>query len=254
VFFFVFVIMLGVHFFGVYKLSVKLQYLHPLVKVFAFVLICEFLGIFANLIHYGSFASNGVGVPVLNKSGDVLDVVARITFILLLMLLAKGWTISGDKLTHRKAIVGAVVAFTIAYIFILFWQFAAESDASVENPKALQVMLVILIVIWMGFAIWFLVAAFQSWRGEDNPVKKGFYLKLGLLYGVWFLGLPFVNFLVFALDPWVREKIVKSISLLITTAAYTVLVFLLWPSRAEEYFDISTPDITKQSIDNYEQL
>jgi hypothetical protein len=32
-------------------------------------------------------------------------------------------------------------------------------------------------------------------------------------------------------------------SVSITTAAYAVLAFLFWPSRAEEYFSISTPDV-----------
>jgi len=35
---------------------------------------------------------------------------------------------------------------------------------------------------------------------------------------------------------------------------YSVLSFLLWPSRAEEYFNISTPDVMKAQIDTYEQL
>ena len=44
-----------------------------------------------------------------------------------------------------------------------------------------------------------------------------------VLYGIWLLGLPFINFMSLALDPWVREKTVKSLSLLISTAAYVVV-------------------------------
>jgi hypothetical protein len=48
------------------------------------------VAVFFFLIHYGTFANNGVGVPFLSGLAEVLEMFARLAFILLLILLAKG--------------------------------------------------------------------------------------------------------------------------------------------------------------------
>lgn len=96
-----------------------------------------------------------------------------------------------------------------------------------------------------------MVQIISSYRRENNPSKKSMFLKLCLIFGVWFLLLPIVNLGVFYFDPWVREKIVATFSVGVTTIAYAILVFLFWPSRAEEYFSIATPDVMGER--NYDE-
>jgi len=194
-------------------------------------------------------------LPALDRSGDVLEVLARIFFLLLLMLLAKGWTINGEGLTGKGIIVGTAVAFTVSYICILIWKFAAENPAETHVPAALVVFQVLLSVVWLGFATWFMYTIYGSHKtAQDNPVKSKLFKLLAFLYSPWFLALPFVVFLSFALDPWVRDKTVKSLQLTFTFVGYAVMAYLQWPTRATDYFDISTPEVSKGAIDTYEQL
>jgi len=212
------------------------------------------VSVVVNMTHMVTLGSNGKGFPVLDRIGDILEVSARICFLLFLMLLAKGWTISGDSLSGKKTIIFTVVSFTVCYICILIWKFAVENPAETGVPVALQVFEILLTTVWMFFAFWFIYSIYKSHAAEDNPVKKTLYRNLGFLYGLWFLALPFVVFVSFAFDPWVREKAVKTLQLSFTTIAYFVMAFLTWHSRAGEYLDITTPDVSKTRIDNYEQL
>jgi len=231
-----------------------LHFLHPLVRLFLIVLILEYFQVFFNLIHLGSFASNGKGIPALDRCADVLEIMARVLFLLLLLLIGKGWTISSQgALTGKKAIVGAVVAFIVSEICIIIWKFAAENPAETSVSVPLQVFEVILTIVWLAFAIYFIVSCVKSFRSEDNPVKKALYRNIGFLYSLWFCGLPVLVFIGFALDPWAREKTVLTLQLLFSTLAYFVMSFLTWHSRASENFDITTPDVSKGGMD-YDKL
>merc|ERR1712130_26836 len=119
---------------------------------------------------------------------------------------------------------------------------------------ATDIPLGLAIMYYTMLTMWFVRTIYMSWRSEDNPVKKSLFKKLAIIYFPWFFGLPFITLLQFALSPWVREKVIDSVSLLISTAGYTFLSYLLWPTRAEEYFSISAPDTMTAGVDNYEQL
>jgi len=212
---------------------------------------CEFLAVFSDLIHYGIYHSDGIGVPSLDKFSTVMDTFSRLSFILLLILLAKGWTISTDEIRHREFVILAMVILSISYFSLIIWDFAARDPASTLYVyESVPGGLILGLVGVTG--LWYAVTIFMSYRQEDDPMKKSFYLKLGILYTMWFAALPILVVIGIALDPWVREKVVRSMNLTLTTVAYTILAYLLWPTRAEIYFKIKTPDIVKST--HYEQL
>lgn len=78
---------------------------------------------------------------------------------------------------------------------------------------------------------------------ESLPEKRRFYKIFGGGYFVWFLTLPIVTIIAAILSPWVREKIVTTILLVIQTLGFVGLMFLLWPSRAIDYFSIRASNI-----------
>ena len=41
-----------------------------------------------------------------------------------------------------------------------------------------------------------------------------------------------------ALPPWKRERVVATVRLFVDTLAYGVLVYLVWPSRIQNYFSV----------------
>jgi hypothetical protein len=125
-------------------------------------IILELLTFFCFLIHFGAYASDGVGFPFMQDFGErnlyisllhsfwfltlfffwlivvyftrnqsryaalilltVLDMVAMIMFMVLLVLLSKGWGVSGLPLTHGLALVAGCTAFLILYFVLFLWQ------------------------------------------------------------------------------------------------------------------------------------
>lgn len=254
VFFFYYLIFLTIHTIGTRRLGQQLEYTHPLVRLFYIIVVLQFLVVVARMLHYGVFAQNGVGIPELAKFAEVTVIFVRVGFLVILMLLAKGWTINPGEISGRKAILLNSFLFLFAEVAILFWKYAVANPAATKPEFGLAFMLYLLVAFWFIWAFWFARVIYLSWRHEENPVKKNLFFKIGVVYFPWFFGLPFITFLQFALDPWVREKTVNSISLLISTAGYTFLAYLLWPTRAEEYFSISASDTMTSGVDNYEQL
>jgi len=252
-YFIVYTLLVAANLLSMRQLSVKLQYLHPLVKLFASVLALQFVGVICRLIHYCTFVNNGRGVPGIERFGDVMDLLSKVAFVLFLMLLAKGWTISREEMTGRRFVASVVVTFLVFQLVILIWQIAGEDPASTDVDPTLFFLLNFLTALWFLFAFWFLVTIAASWKAEAVPAKKSFYFRLGALYTPWFLGLPFVALMVLVLDPWVRDKVVESLTLTISTLAYGVMSYLLWHARADQYFDISTPDVSG-AISAYNQL
>lgn len=243
-----------IHFFGVVKLSQKLEFVHPMVKLFAIVILLQMGVVLSNLCYWCAYVTNGMGLPSALVIGELLDCFGRTMFILILMLMAKGWTISGDELPNKKFVIIVVSAFFVADALIIIWKFLVEDAAAVVPDLGVTVFLYLITIIWLVLAVWFSYTLIQSYRNEDNPVKKTLYRNLAIVYFPWFFGLPLVTLLTLRLNPWVAERIVKTVSLIVSTAGYAVLSYLLWPSRAEEYFNISTPDVMKAQIDTYEQL
>lgn len=101
---------------------------HPIVKLYTLSLVLWWLFITCLMIHWAVYNGNGVGVPFLQGLGHVfevrrawqksgggllltcstLQVFARVVFLLLVMLIATGWTISSTVLRNRAHILIAV--------------------------------------------------------------------------------------------------------------------------------------------------
>lgn len=90
--------------------------LHRVVKLFTVSLVFWWLFIVCELIHWAVYDSNGVGVPFLQGLGTVLEVLARVTFLLVVMLIATGWTISTqvlDPMTRLSVLVSVGVVLVL---------------------------------------------------------------------------------------------------------------------------------------------
>lgn len=257
--FIIFIAFFCVHMYGVRKLSQKIEYLHPMVKLFAMDLFLQLLSISFYMIHWIGYSHDGKGIDGLRQAGEVMDGFTRCLFMLIVILLGKGWTISGEELNGKKVIVAAIVALLLVHFGILLWKFALEDPASVTVDVPLQVILWFQLILWFTFAGYFTYCVFHKWRNEDNPVKRALYFQLGIVLTLWFFADPVVTFVDLAQANrrgWTasRNKVVEQTKMCFSMIGYAFLSYLLWPSRAEEYFNINKPDVMRANIDTYEQL
>lgn len=255
--FFVFLIFMIVHFYGVVQLSKKLEFVHPLVRLLAVCIILEFAAVVFYMIHYCTIWKNGVGHHALAQAAEVAEAFARCVFMLLLILVGKGWTVTNEELTGKAFIIGAILGFLLLHVLILIWKFHLEDPAMTVLATPLKVILYFELGLWFSFCVYFAMSTYQTFSKEDNPVKKKLFLTLMLFYIPWFALYPTINFLdlTSALGATHRTMIIASTSTVIAFIGYVILSFLTWPSRAEEYFNVNKPDVmTGASIDTYEQL
>ncbi len=248
VFFVFYVILLSAHFYSVRKLSTTLTFVHPVIQVLSAILFTEFLSVLIHMIHYANLTKAGRGLYSADCAAAVFGAIARVMLIVLLMLLAKSWTISTTEVHDRSVIIGLAIMFGVLYTGSLIFQFVAFDREQIDTPSAVQAWSIVVIVIGLLYALWFAYAGAQSTRSENNPVKRGFLVKLTAFYTVYLLSIPGVAILSYTLDPWVREKVTEGFAVCATFVGLLVLVILFWHSNADKYFTFDkTVEITSDA-------
>eukprot|EP00163_Fabomonas_tropica_P019114 TRINITY_DN3358_c0_g1_i2.p1 TRINITY_DN3358_c0_g1~~TRINITY_DN3358_c0_g1_i2.p1 ORF type:complete len:328 (+),score=86.24 TRINITY_DN3358_c0_g1_i2:484-1467(+) len=241
IFFLVFMVGGVTHVYGLITLW-RQDSVHPIIKLLTSSIMMEVISIFCEFIHLAVYSGNGVGAPVMDGISQVLDMAAQLCFMCLLILISKGWTISSPQLTDRRLLFIILSVFLFGYVALFIWETAGKDPAS-TNYVYESIPGIILLVLRMFTWMWFLWNLRHTFTHETHPDKRKFYLVFGLMYSLWFIALPVIVGVATVLDPWVRMKIIQALYLLFQTAGLTGLAYLLWPSRAHEYFKITAPDL-----------
>lgn len=242
-------IYLAVHIYGVKGLNEQLSYVHPLVKLFTFIVVLEYLSVIFLFLHYAAYAGDGVGIVGLYFTGLIFDTMSRLGFMILLMLVAKGWTISSETLEGRNVIVGTFCALFAVQCLLLLWEYLVRIPEAIYPPLALQIFQYITITFWLAFAAWYAKTCKTSYDEEQNEEKKEFFKRLGISYTIWILALPVFAYVGLILAPWVQVIVSTSLTLSVTCLGYWAFTFLVWPSRATNYFSINVPQVSTGALD-----
>lgn len=104
----------------------------------------------------------------------------------------------------------------VCFITSVIWGFASYTPEAVDIPNSLKTFQIGFTLFWFAVAIMFCAIVFMSFRREDNPSKSQLYFRMLILYGIWFTGVPIITLISFALEPWVRERLIVTFSLFVT--------------------------------------
>jgi len=249
----IYILYLFVHGYGLKELRFINGSIHSFISAFTAVTAIQLLSIVLCMIHWTSYGQDGTGEPVLNDVGKVLNVLARIIFMVLLMFLAEGWTISKISLTQnsKRTIIGALSLITLVYAALLLWGFFVRTPEMITPPRVQQVLIYILTAVWILFALWFTYTCFKSFMSmnpndDSQRPKRNLFLFLGVLYGLWVVSLPVIDFVSLAdgvLQPWEFMRVTTTANLTIDTLAYFIFTGIVWPSHASKYFQAPTRTI-----------
>lgn len=200
-------------------------------------IVLAFLSTICEALHYLVYAGDGIGVPVILGAGDLLSMASQITLMFQCILLAKGWAITTSYLTDKYIVLLVMALFILSYLALFIWDKAVPNPASVLYfyESIPGIIVCALRAITWGWFIWSLRTTI---RLESLPEKRVFYFMFGGAYTVWFLLLPVVVVIAVFLAPWVRFRIVTSILVTAEFLGVSALAFLMWPSRAANYFVI----------------
>ena len=91
----------------------------------------EYVGILFNFVHVFKFAFDGEGVELLKVVGNFIDNVAQCLFMLLLLLIVKGWTITRMDLTWKSRVILFTIwtAYTMAILALFIWNLVSRKYA-----------------------------------------------------------------------------------------------------------------------------
>nr|CAD7602716.1 unnamed protein product [Timema genevievae] len=225
---------------------------HPVTRLFTASLLLEFLALCFILIHVLKFAFDGVGVGGMAVAGDILDILSRTTFMLLLLLLAKGWAVTRMELTYKPLVFSIWFLYGVVHILLYVWNMT-EVDI-VDDIDEYQTWPGWLIIVFRTLImVWFLYELRNTMLYEHNTQKLNFFLHFGASALVWFIYLPIIALIALQVSALWRFKLLLGITYSADCLAYCVMTHLLWPARSEQYFLLAEEADLGDELDEFNE-
>nr|CAD7439405.1 unnamed protein product [Timema bartmani]CAD7459062.1 unnamed protein product [Timema tahoe] len=239
---------------------------HPVTRLFTASLLLEFLALCFILIHVLKFAFDGVGVGGMAVAGDILDILSRTTFMLLLLLLAKGWAVTRMELTYKPLVFSIWFLYGVVHILLYVWNmvkthpqiiqiFAPQTEVDiVDDIDEYQTWPGWLIIVFRTLImVWFLYELRNTMLYEHNTQKLNFFLHFGASALVWFIYLPIIALIALQVSALWRFKLLLGITYSADCLAYCVMTHLLWPARSEQYFLLAEEADLGDELDEFNE-
>ncbi|XP_067317902.1 transmembrane protein 145-like [Anolis sagrei] len=212
------------------------QLLHTTYKMFMMAAGVEVLSLMFFCIYWGQYASDGVGNGSLKILAKLLFSVSFLIFLLMLILLGKGFTVTRGRISHTGSVKLSVymTLYTITHVVLFIYEAEFFDQAQVlytyESPAGYGLIaLQFVAYIWFCYAILITLKQF--------PEKQPFYVPFFAAYTLWFFAVPVTALIAnFGIPKWAREKIVNGIQLGIHFYAHAVFLIMTRPSAANKNF------------------
>ncbi|RWS22672.1 transmembrane protein 145-like protein [Leptotrombidium deliense] len=204
---------------------------HTTYKLYLLAVVLELAGIAFLCTYYIIFALNGVA-----SQGNGFKALSSIIFLLLLILLSKGYTVTRARLKSFSAATIAVfitIYFTIyALLFVFENLFFDPGEVLYTYESMFGYGLVVLRFIGLIAFTYFIYKTVRLY-----PTKKGFFIILYIMYCVWFISIPIVILLAtYAIPKYMREQVVNGFELGVAFRAHIFFMLITWPTKFNKIF------------------
>ncbi|XP_045457868.1 transmembrane protein 145-like [Melitaea cinxia] len=210
--------------------------LHATYKLFLASLTAQHAGVVLQALAYIRYAHNGIGSPTAKVTGQLLCGISETTFLLLLILMAKGYTITRGRLKVAFTVKLTIFmcCYVLTYIVLFIYQAKAFDPGEVlylyESPAGYG-LIVLRVAAWCAFAY----ATFFTVK--KYPEKNMFYCPFFICGTLWFYAGPlFILTANSYIDKWVRESVVTAVLLFITFCGHVMFLLLTLPVFANKNF------------------
>ncbi|XP_033700997.1 transmembrane protein 145 isoform X3 [Tursiops truncatus] len=212
------------------------QLLHTTYKMFMAAAGVEVLSLLFFCIYWGQYATDGISNESLKILAKLLFSSSFLIFLLMLILLGKGFTVTRGRISHSGSVKLSVymTLYTLTHVVLLIYEAKFFDPGQVlytyESPAGYG-----LIGLQVAAYVWFCYAVLISLR--HFPEKQPFYLPFFAAYTLWFFAVPVMALIAnFGIPKWAREKIVNGIQLGIHLYAHGVFLIMTRPSAANKNF------------------
>ncbi|KAK3596447.1 hypothetical protein CHS0354_015919 [Potamilus streckersoni] len=211
---------------------------HTTYKIFLFSLATWVIYLLLWSVGYGSYGNNGLEEKLrqVKTAGHVFESLYQISFLLLLVLMAKGYTITRGRLTNISTIKVAIffTLYVFAYAVLIIWDpffFDAGKVLYIYESPPGYGLIAMRIIGWMMFLYSFIFTI------KHYPRKKLFFIPFFIFYTLWFWAGPVVILLaVLVMAEWTREKTVFGVDAFVALCGHTFFLILTRPSAANKNF------------------
>ncbi|XP_033104911.1 transmembrane protein 145-like [Anneissia japonica] len=238
------------------NLMIEQRMLNVTYRLFSYSCYLQTISLLFQTIAYGMFAYDGTGVERLRKLGEMISSTSTLLFVLLLILVAKGYTVTRARLRSVTSI--KIGVFTCCYFFIYFGLYALQEvlydprDVVNKYDSFAGLGIVIMHVIglfWMYYACFFTI--------KHNHSKAMFYILFIIIFTTWFLATPITIWMSTGfIAKWQRAKIVNGMELFTIFNGHMVFLLLTRPAANNRYFPFHLKTNTVgviNDVDNYDE-
>jgi hypothetical protein len=207
----------------------RVRMFHYTVQLLAGSVVFHWIGILCKMVYYYKFSDTGERSRNWFLAGSACSGLAEMALLLLLILVAKGWTIVRAKLSASGRIKIAVYMTTY---FVVYWMMLAWAEVGFDPAEVLYVYQStpgnFLICLRIFAACWLLHAGFTTLT--NYHAKRHFYHKFLLFSFMWIVSMPMMAAFCHIADNYVRAKIMNGIELAVNFVAHAILVGLYFPN------------------------
>eukprot|EP00794_Sanderia_malayensis_P011259 gene11259-12439_t len=234
------------------------QLFHYTFKLFIWSFAFEVLSLIFDVAYYTDYGKTGRPKRALKIFERGFHSIADVIFLLLLVLLAKGWTVTRGRISSSGQVKLGVffTLYVIIYIAMYIYEAKAFDPGKVlylyESPAGYGLCgMRVLAWIWFSYGTFFTL--------KHYPMKYLFYYPYWLFYTLWFLSGPILVLIAaFVLDPWIRAQVMNGIDRAVAFGAYAFFMILTAPCSANQNFPyhVRTTQVgivTSDSMDNFTQ-
>ncbi|XP_054667297.1 transmembrane protein 145 [Grus americana] len=212
------------------------QLLHTTYKMFMAAAGVEVLSLLFCCVYWGQYACDGVGSSSLKILAKLLFSISFLIFLLMLILLGKGFTVTRGRISHAGSVRLSVymTLYSITHVVLLTYEAEFFDPAQVlytyESPAGYG----LIALQFLAYA-WFCYAVLVTLKRV--PEKQPFYLPFFAAYTLWFFAVPVTALIAnFGIPKWAREKMVNGIQLGTHLYAHGVFLVMTRPSAANKNF------------------
>ncbi|XP_033106764.1 transmembrane protein 145-like [Anneissia japonica] len=230
------------------KLMFQRRMLNAIYRLFCYSCCLQTISLFFQTIALGKYASNGVGFERLRKLGEMISSSSTLLFVLLLILVAKGYTVTRARLRPITSLKIAV--FTCFYFFAYFGLYAMQQlfydPRDVVNKYDSFAGFGIVIMHFIGL-VWMYYACFFTIK--HNRSKAVFYIPFIAIFTTWFLAGPITIWMSNEfIAKWKRAKIVSGLEMTAIFYGHVVFLLLTRPAANNQYFPFHLKTNTAETI------
>ncbi|KAK6645038.1 hypothetical protein RUM43_001314 [Polyplax serrata] len=212
------------------------QFLHSTYKLFIVSVGFQELGVMCQCIAYVRYALDGTGHPRIKYFGQLNEAASEICFLLLLLLLAKGYTVTRGRLRLGSSIKLTifmclyVVCFCCLFIYEREYFDPGEVLYLYESAPGYGLIALRIIAWWM-----FIYSTIFTLK--HYPEKVTFYYPFNIVGTLWFVAGPIVVLAANSqIDKWVRESVVCGAIHVIAFCGHLLFMVLTLPAKANKNF------------------